>query len=429
MRQRKKYHTSLKTVYSLGLETLILPPEFTNTIPASTIHGWRHDFNIKKQYGQEFAKQIDENLSDASSFLELSSDFDRKIIFSLLSVKRFLIHQLSKNGFQKLLRNNKEKTIQFIEWIDNKTDIGKSKISEYVGIGRKTISHWKRQIEYTCHTSTLKKCLIKNPIQATKHEINVMKKLLTDPDKAHWGIPSIQGFAIKNKLCVFSISSWYNYNRIFKFRTSINRFKKPVYKPLRASCVNEIWHADITVFKTLDGIKNYIYTVKDNFSRKTLAWIITKSVSAKSRMQTIQMAIEIAFPENAGAVRLITDGGPENDNQTIKNFIVDAAVHINHQIALKDIVQSNSMAEATYRCMKSHFLYGKQINDTNELEKYVAFYLHDHDFVRPHSAHKVYTPDEVYNDCDPRSVALKPLYRQAAIERIESNKISGCGIC
>ncbi len=412
---RRKYHSSLKLAYSLGLENVLLPEEFLKTISASTVHGWRHDFNHKKLYGHGFVKRIENNLSDADSFLGLSTDFDRRMILTLLLVKRFLVKSLSKNGVQKLLRDNKTKTIRFIEWLDEKTDIGKSKISECIGLGRKTISHWKRQIKYTCHTSVFGKCMIKNSNQATMTEIAVVKKLLSDPDKSHWGIPSIQGWAIKEKLCFLSVSSWYMYNRFLKVRKSISTFKKPDYKALRATAVNEIWHADITVFKTLDGIRNYIYTVKDNFSRKTLVWKITQSVSAITRIETIQEAVNFAFPDKSGSVRLITDGGPENDNYAMREFMVNNQVNINHQIALKDIVQSNSMVEVSYRCLKTYFLYGKQIHDSIELEKYIKYYFHDHDEVKPHSAHKVYTPNEVYNGADPIKVSLTPLYRQVGV--------------
>lgn len=426
---RRKYHSSLKLAHSLGLEKVILPKDFLETIPASTIHGWRHDFNIKQLYGQQFVKRIENNLSEADSFLDLSTDFDRRMILSLLMIKRFLVKNLSKNGVQKLLRDNKTKTIQFIQWLDQKTAIGKSKISESIGLGRKTISHWQRQIKYSCHTSAFGKCLIKNPNQATAQELSTMKTLLSDSDKAHWGIPSIQGFAVKEKLCFLSVSSWYMYNRLLKFRSSISKFKKPEYRPLRATAVNEIWHADITVFKTLDGIRNYIYTVKDNFSRKTLVWKITQSVSAITRLETIQEAISFAFPDKKGSVRLITDGGPENDNHTIKEFILNNQVDINHQIALKDIIQSNSMVEVSYRCLKTYFLYGKQIHNTIGLEKYIAYYFHDHDEVKPHSAHKIYTPNEVYNGSDPINVSLTPLYHQARIDRRITNQNSGCAIC
>ena len=162
---------------------------------------------------------------------------------------------------------------------------------------------------------------------------------------------------------------------------------------------------------------------------KTLFWRITQSVSATTRLETIQEALNFAFPNGSGTVRLITDGGPENDNLTMKKFIINNPIVINHQIALKDIVQSNSMIEVSYRCLKSYFLYRKQIHNAQELEKYIAFYFHDHDEIKPHSAHKIYTPNEVYNGANPTNLALSPLFRQAATNRRITNKKNGCGVC
>lgn len=428
MRKRKVYHSSVKLAYSLNLEKVILPASFLKSIPRSTVHGWRHDFNPKSLIGQNFAKKIEHNLTDASAFLELTNDNSRTLILTVLKINRFFRQQLSKNGLRKLLRDHKQKTIQFIDWLDQKTNLGKTKISASIGLGRNTVAKWKRQIKFTCHTSVFAKCRIEHPNQATINELSVITELLSDPTKSHWGIPSLQGWAIKKKLCFLSVSSWYTYNRLLKIRRSISRFKKSNGDPLRATKVNEIWHADITVFKTLDGVKNYIYTIKDNFSRKTLVWKITEEVSAQTRLETIQQALLFAFPTNTGSLRLITDGGPENDNQTIKNFICHAQIEIKHQIALRDIVQSNSMVEATYRWLKSSFLYGKKILNAVELEKYLQFYFHDHDEIKPHSAHQIYTPNEVYNGANP-AISLTEVYQIASKNRRITNLASRCKIC
>ena len=129
-----------------------------------------------------------------------------------------------------------------------------------------------------------------------------------------------------------------------------------------------------------------------------------------------------------GSHRLITDGGPENDNQTIKNFIYNAQIEIKHQIALKDIVQSNSMVEATYRWLKSSFLYGKKILNAVELEKYLQFYFYDHDEIKPHSTHRIYTPNEVYNGANP-AISLTEVYQIASKNRRITNLASRCKIC
>jgi hypothetical protein len=91
-------------------------------------------------------------------------------------------------------------------------------------------------------------------------------------------------------------------------------------------------------------------------------------------------------------------------------------------------IQSNSMVEATYRWLKSSFLYGKKILNAVELEKYLQFYFHDHDEIKPHSAHKIYTPNEVYNGANP-TISLTEMYQIASKNRRITNLASRCKIC
>ncbi|MFT5823742.1 MAG: transposase InsO family protein [Crocinitomix sp.] len=425
---RKKYHSSIKLAHALQLENELLPKEFLNEIASSTANDWKLKFKPENLVGHEFAKTIDSNLEDAQKIVALSSQSHRDIFISILLARKFLIQALSKKGFQRLLRVNKVKTIRFVDWVSRKTKSSKTRIVEYLGIGSQTFRNWKNQVLFPCNHSDLNLCLTRHPNQATYNEVSEIKRLLTNPSKLHWAIASIQGYAFKNKLCLLSVSSWYRYNRLLGIRKAIAKWNRSPYKPLRANLVNEIWHADITVYKTLDGIKQYIYTVLDNFSRKTLVWLIADRVSAKIRLDTIKQALNLAFPNESGSVRLITDGGPENDNLTMKEFMINNQGLINHQIALRDIEQSNSMVEASYQTLKKYNLYGKQIFDGIQLNKELESHFIEHDDIKPHYAHKIYTPNEVYHGADPKT-SLTPQYRKAAIERRIVNQNASCGVC
>ena len=186
--------------------------------------------------------------------------------------------------------------------------------------------------------------------------------------------------------------------------------------------------SDITVYTTKDKVKHYIYKIIDNFSRKVIGWCIADKVSAKIRVKTIKEAVKKVFGEDAlNDLRLITDGGPENDNGIMKAFIKNANVNIEHQIALRDIVFSNSMIEATYRVLKYSYLYDMEIANGKELNSALKFYFDDYDN-RPHYIHKYYSPNEVfYNNTPP--INTKELYKQAAENRINTNKQRTCNNC
>lgn len=206
--------------------------------------------------------------------------------------------------------------------------------------------------------------------------------------------------------------------------------KKPSYTPIIASKVNEIWHADITVFKTLDGVRHYIYTVMDNYSRFIHAWRIETVVSAEIRLDTIKEAVQNAFAGTVpiDQIQLITDGGPENDNITLKEFMTANQSFIKHDIALKDIIQSNSMMEAFYSIIKYRYLYLQKIHNGNELLAAFKALLEEYHFEKPHYALGIYTPSEVLNGKNPNQ-KFTQIFKEAAKKRREVNKL-GCGtIC
>lgn len=232
----------------------------------------------------------------------------------------------------------------------------------------------------------------------------------------------VKSFTLLNH--TLSKQTWYHYNKLLKIRVNAKKGKKPSYQPIRATAVNQIWHADITVFKTLDGVKHYIYTVMDNYSRYVHSWRIETVVSGTIRTQTIRDAIKNAFGEKSFEdLQLVTDGGPENDNLSMKELLQTQP--INHTIALKDIVNSNSMMEALYSIAKYRYLYLHQIKDYEDLVRIFTVFIQEYHFERSHYALGIYSPSEVLNGADIK-ISLRKTYLQAAAERRELNKNVKC---
>ncbi len=134
----------------------------------------------------------------------------------------------------------------------------------------------------------------------------------------------------------------------------LNKARKK--ESVRASNPNEFWHADITEFVTVDNIKFYIHTVLDNFSRKVLAYTVARDKKARTRLlsfkEAFQNLVKLDFtPEE---IDLIVDGGSENNNFRVHNFIRNCEVEINKKIALKDVTFSNAMVEGNYKILKNY---------------------------------------------------------------------------
>jgi len=119
---------------------------------------------------------------------------------------------------------------------------------------------------------------------------------------------------------------------------------------------NQLWHADITIVKTKDNIKHYVYLLMDNFSKFILSWRIEPYVSGKVRMETIREAYN-TFARDSQTIYLITDGGPENNNLEMSNFVNSKEVYIKPVIAFKDISFSNSLIEAQNKLFKYRYLF------------------------------------------------------------------------
>jgi transposase InsO family protein len=251
---------------------------------------------------------------------------------------------------------------------------------------------------------------------------------MKDPNYFHWPTSSVWALALRSKEVAMARSTWYKYVGNFDLkRTKVSKKYKPKKKALRAASKNQVWHADVSVYKTLDNVKYYIYTVVDNFSRMILAWDIDTKLSAQIRLRSIQRAIEQQFDVKLSnqSVDLIVDGGSENNNQTIHDFIQNNRVNINKKIALKDIIQSNSMIEATYKIMKYRYFYAREIL-SSAMRAQMEFFVHDYNEVRPHHHHLYKTPFEVHNDIEP--IEYKKIINQAIKERVMSNRQQTCDL-
>lgn len=424
----KKYSTALKVYVSLNMEKEKVKPDLLLKIPKSTIQYWKNKESdyAEKIIGYNLEEQLNKDLDKWKCVYHPANQIPLKTFMAFSQLLCLIVSFFEKKLLQKHLRANKTKFIQFISDYNNELSI--KKLSKLLNISDKTIYYWKQQIQFTCNKSPFSLCVKRHPNQATKQEVEVIQKYLNDSKYAHWGIQNIWAKAFKENHTKLSKYAWYHYNKLLKIRKNVSKGKKHTYQPIIASKVNEIWHADITVFKTLDGMKHYIYTVMDNFSRYIISWRIETVVSAKIRLETIKDAIQNAFDGKIPKkqIQFITDGGPENDNITLKKFMNQNQSYIKHDIALKDIVQSNSMAEAFYSTAKYRYLYLQKILNREELLAAFKYLLNEYQLEKPHYALGIYTPSEVFNGQIPKN-NFTETFVKAAAERRKINKL-GCDL-
>ena len=121
---------------------------------------------------------------------------------------------------------------------------------------------------------------------------------------------------------------------------------------------------------------------------------------------------------------LIVDGGSENNNVTIHDFIKNCKVGIVKKSALKDVLFSNSIIEGNNRILKQTFLKDKELTK-DKLPDYIATSMKEYNSEKPHFVHKIYTPDEVYDN--PELKETKLLFDKLNKARIDANKYFVCG--
>ncbi len=419
---RKRYDNQLKLIYNLGMEKMLVADEIRSKIPKSTASTWR-SLSMETMLNSEYSEEV---RSTILSFIEVKEEIvkrDKKTFFTLMRFKIFLEETIGKKNIERLLKKNKKDVVRIMSQMSDSID--KKGALKLLGITPRTYKKWQTDIKYFCTSSVFHNCARSKPQQLTINEVDTLKKLLVDPEKSHWSISSIHGDAFKGGQIGFSLATAYRYNKQFGFREKQAKGKKRPYRPLRASVPNEIWHADISIFKTDNGKKYYIYAVIDNYSRKILAWNVSNKSSARLSTRVLRSAL---YSCKIRKLQYITDGGRENDNWTIKEFLRKHHASINHTIALRDIIQSNSMVESVFRTMKSNYLYLRKTKNKSQLIKVMQHFVYEYNDLKPHFSMGFYTPSEIYLG-NTNSVDVSGTSKRAFNDRINSNKTCSCRIC
>ena len=144
-------------------------------------------------------------------------------------------------------------------------------------------------------------------------------------------------------------------------------------------------------------------------------------------METVKQAIKNEFDVDFKDqnLELIVDGGSENNNKTIAEFIKSCHINISKKIALKDVTFSNSIVEGPYKIMKSYYFRSKEIISTTIYQE-VKFFIDNYNCFRPCYKHRIYTPNEVH--ANPELVSVKLVLERSNQKRLEENRKFCCKI-
>jgi hypothetical protein len=127
-------------------------------------------------------------------------------------------------------------------------------------------------------------------------------------------------------------------------------------------------------------------------------------------------------------VKVITDGGGENVNEAVDDYLADASLE--RVVAQVEIAESNSLVEVWWRGLRHQWLYLNTLDTVAPARRLVAFYVREFNEVMPHSALNGWTPDEVYfGKGDDIPVKLAAARKAARARRLAENRAVTCDTC
>jgi len=431
MRSRNSYHSTVKIAYALDIHKQWLPESFIKSIPRSTSHAWKYD-STEKYVGGEYAIAINDNVEELKIIYDQKVALEKRLFVAYTRIKLTIFQIFGKEEMKQAIKDNYKSILSFIMSSKNSFEGGTKTLCKFFEIRPTTFSYWLKAAKNHCTNSAKGICLKRYPGQVRLDELQTIRRLLNRKRFKHWPIASVWAYAVRKNHVQLSLSSWYNYNRKFEFRKPHYKLKKQKkYDALRAPRPNHTWHMDITIVKTLDGVKNYVYLIVDNYSKLIINCKVSTKCNGEVRTQTLREAILQEFGADLSltpSVDLIVDGGTENNNRTVEAFIRKSQVDITKKVALKDIVQSNAMVEASNKILKYQYLFKEPQNNTEELQENLKDAVYDFCRRRPHCMLGLYTPYEVHYNCKPQ--LDENSVRDQVKERIKMNQTQGCGaIC
>jgi putative transposase len=418
---RKSWDTNVKHYYRLGLEDN-LPYELNASVPNSNKFRWKHEPE-DKYVGCELAEFVNQEIEllkrigQSSNIKKINESY-----FKLVDSFHEMISDVK--GIKSIIKDQKELVINTIESVKDSIPIDKA--LKVFNISRTTYQNYKTIVIHKCEASYFKWCTKRFPNQLLPKEVLTIKAYMKHVDYMFWSKSSVYLRAVRDNQLHCCISTFYKYCRLLGFANLKRYSKLDDNKPLRTTRPNVVWCADVTIFKTADGVKHYIHVLMDHFSKKILGFSIEKSSSGKAIRNLLQHAYLKYKPIDA---MFLTDGGCENINADVSSLLESFANPIIHKIAQRDVVFSNSMIEAFNKTFKYEFLYPKNINTGIGLKKVIDESIPIYNNHRPQWSLDGNTPSETFSGIPMDFSNYKSSFSKQKAIRLTQNKDNSCRIC
>jgi len=419
---RKSWDTALKHLTRHGILSDVLTPSQISMIPRSNLSRWKQEPDNKYQHSElnKLIKQeieLIKRINQSSKIKKINQSY-----FKLVDTFHEVISKIK--GVKTVLKEQKEIIVNTIENVKNIIPINKA--LKIFNISRSTFEHYKSILIHKCEASYFNWCTKRFPNQLLPIEIKIIKKYMIDENYKNWSKSSIYLKSLRDGNLKCCVSTFYKYCRLLGFKNKPRRKKSDDYNPVKTTKPNELWSGDVTIFKTTDNIKHYIHFLIDHYSKMILGCRIEKSSSAIAIKSLIQNACVEHQPEK---LLFLTDGGSENVNSIVSTFINSPLIPIEHIIAQKDVMFSNSMIEAINKVIKHQFLFPKEIHSGNSLKSILKEVIHSYNTIRPQMSLGGNTPQETFNGLPIDISRYTHNFKEQKQLRLIQNKKNACNQC
>ncbi|MBI5572892.1 MAG: DDE-type integrase/transposase/recombinase, partial [Desulfomonile tiedjei] len=169
-------------------------------------------------------------------------------------------------------------------------------------------------------------------------------------------------------------------------------WKKPRYEPFRP---NQIWAEDWTGL-VIGGLRRYVITILDVFSRYVVAWGIVKTVTQREVKNIVALAfMSQGIEDQAVKPILRTDPGSPNMAADVRLFLQEIGVGFSPGRTARPT--DNARQERFYRTLKQEEIYCNfDYLSLESARSAIARYIDYYNDARPHQALFGYTPASVH---------------------------------
>jgi hypothetical protein len=252
--------------------------------PRSTTHFWDN----KGKANIEQLGEID-GLKEMVFFNQqvLSASKD-----ALLHSLDFFINIVSKD--KSLLKHYKNERIEFVTLIEKMASI--VPLNELLNtIGYTKQQYYTLKNKINCVLSPINSCLNSALNQFDNQFItDLQNKYFKNEDFANFSLSDLFAKLKNDKILFISFAKFCDIAKTLgEYIKRKKKQKKKYPQGRKANQVNELLHADKTMYKLSNGRKVWIYLICDNFSRKILAAHVSYSSKSKESLLTLKKPLAI----------------------------------------------------------------------------------------------------------------------------------------